>query len=71
VVAKVVTHQSAKLTFMGSSPIHASNSFRQPENSQLPATKQDLEQLRSEFHHGLDDLKESMRDNQTEILKAF
>jgi hypothetical protein len=24
VVAKLVTHQSAKLTFMGSSPIHAS-----------------------------------------------
>ena len=29
------------------------------------------EQLRSEFQHGFDDLKETMRDGQTEILKAF
>ena len=30
-----------------------------------------MEQLRSEFHHGFDDLKEAMRDVQTELLKAF
>ncbi|HMD70902.1 MAG TPA: hypothetical protein VKF41_06135 [Bryobacteraceae bacterium] len=48
------------------------------ENGHEPATKQDIvalkqdmEQLRSEFHHGFDDLKEAMRDGQTEILKAF
>ena len=39
------------------------------------ATKQDLreiaEQLRSEFQHGFDDLKETLRDSQTELLKAF
>ena len=29
------------------------------------------QQLRSEFQHGFDDLKETMRDGQTEILKAF
>ena len=34
-------------------------------------TKQDIEQLRSEFQHGFDDLKETMRDMQTEMLKAF
>jgi predicted nucleic acid-binding Zn-ribbon protein len=51
-----------------------------------PATKRDLNelgaqlrsdleertaQLRSEFQHGYDDLKETLRDNQTELLKAF
>ena len=47
-----------------------------------PATKGDLQQLRSEMqqlhdqlrsemNHQFDDLKESMRDGQTEILKAF
>jgi hypothetical protein len=47
-------------------------------NGDQPATRQDIEQLRtdleqqrSEFHHGFDDLKESMRDVQTEILRAF
>lgn len=33
--------------------------------------KQDIEQLRSEFQHGFDELKETMRDGQTELLKAF
>jgi hypothetical protein len=33
--------------------------------------KQDIEQNRSEFHHGFDDLKETLRDVQTELLKAF
>ena len=28
-------------------------------------------QLRSEFQHGFDDLKETMRDGQTELLRAF
>ncbi len=31
----------------------------------------DLSQLRAETHHGYDDLKETMRDMQTEMLKAF
>ena len=29
------------------------------------------DQLRSEFLHGFDDLKEAIRDSQTELLKAF
>lgn len=56
------------------------------ENGHEPATKADLtglgealrsemtnlgDQLRSEFQHGFDDLKETMRDMQTEMLKAF
>jgi len=45
------------------------------ENGHEPATKADMtrlgEQLRSEFQHGFDDLKETMRDMQTEMLKAF
>lgn len=47
-----------------------------------PATKGDItrlddkidekiEQLRSEFQHGFDELKETMRDGQTELLRAF
>lgn len=48
-------------------------------DSNAPATKGDLqgavhgavEQLRSEMQHQYDDLKETMRDVQTEILKAF
>jgi len=51
-------------------------------NGQEPATKADIaelrnemrqtaDMLRSEFQHGFDDLKESMRDIQTEMLKAF
>jgi hypothetical protein len=30
-----------------------------------------LGQVRSEFQHGFDDLKETIRDSQTEMLKAF
>jgi hypothetical protein len=41
------------------------------ENGDAPATKRDIEQLRSEFHHEFDDLKETFRDVQTELLKAF
>jgi hypothetical protein len=52
------------------------------EHGKEPATKADIallrsevhqqgEQLRSEFHHGFDHLKEAVRDNQTEVLKAF
>jgi hypothetical protein len=52
------------------------------ENGNQPATRrdieqlrsefrQDIEQLRSEFQHGFDELKETMRDGQTELLKAF
>jgi hypothetical protein len=41
------------------------------DNGNESATKQDVAQLRSEFQHGFDDLKEKMRDVQTELLKAF
>src|SRR5450631_4800073 len=52
------------------------------ENGHEPASKQDVEllrtemrsefkQVRSEFHHEFDELKETMRDVQTEILRAF
>lgn len=48
---------------------------RNMENGHEPATKADLrevaEQLRSEFHHEFDELKETMRDGQTELLRAF
>jgi DNA anti-recombination protein RmuC len=33
--------------------------------------KQNTEQLRAEFQHSFDDLKESIRDTQTEVLRAF
>ncbi|MGA3236394.1 MAG: hypothetical protein ABSG03_08840 [Bryobacteraceae bacterium] len=33
--------------------------------------KRDIEQNRSEFQHGFDDLRETLRDVQTELLKAF
>jgi predicted nucleic acid-binding Zn-ribbon protein len=43
-----------------------------------PATKGDvadlserLEMLRTEVQHGYDDLREAIRDSQTEMLKAF
>jgi len=41
------------------------------DNGHEPATKADIQQLRSEFQHGFDELKESMRDGQTELLRAF
>src|ERR1035441_7375943 len=52
------------------------------ENGHEPASKQDIEllrsevrseigQLRSDFHHEFDELKETIRDSQTEILRAF
>jgi uncharacterized protein YicC (UPF0701 family) len=52
------------------------------ENGNEPASKQDIEllrsevrsefeQVRSEFHHEFDEIKETMRDVQTEILRAF
>lgn len=45
------------------------------ENGHEPATKADLQeaaqQLRAEFQHGFDELKETMRDGQTELLRAF
>ena len=40
-------------------------------DSNAPATKQDIQMLRSEFQHGFDELKETVRDAQTELLKAF
>jgi len=48
------------------------------EDRNMPATKADLaaleeriEILRSEMQHSLQDLTETMRDGQTEVLKAF
>jgi hypothetical protein len=55
------------------------------DNRNDPATKADIsavkaditagneriDMLRSEFHHSFDELKETMRDAQTELLKAF
>ena len=41
------------------------------ENGHEPATKQDIVMLRSEMQHAFDDLKETFRDTQTELLKAF
>ena len=37
----------------------------------VPATKGDIEQLRSEMQHQFDELKETLRDSQTEVLQAF
>lgn len=41
------------------------------DNGNEPATKGDIQQLRSEFHHEFDELRETMRDVQTEMLRAF
>ena len=48
------------------------------DNGHEPATKADvaavnerIDILRSEFQHFFDELKETMRDSQTELLKAF
>jgi hypothetical protein len=52
------------------------------DNGNEPATKADLQalegrlnerhqMLRSEMQHAFDELKETMRDSQTELLKAF
>jgi hypothetical protein len=48
------------------------------DNGHQPATKQDLASVRQEvamlrsgMNHQFDDLKESFRDTQTELLKAF
>jgi hypothetical protein len=41
------------------------------ENGQEPATKQDFAMSLSEMQPTHDDLKEAMRDMQTELLKAF
>ena len=41
------------------------------ENGHEPATKQDVAMLRSEMQHRHDNFVETMRDVQTELLKAF
>lgn len=41
------------------------------DNGHEPATKQDVGQLRSEFQHGFDELKETLRDSETKLLQAF
>jgi hypothetical protein len=41
------------------------------ENGNERATKADIAQLRSEFQHGFDELKKTMRDGHTERLRAF
>ncbi|HYL73294.1 MAG TPA: hypothetical protein VEU96_03765 [Bryobacteraceae bacterium] len=40
-------------------------------NGDQPATKQDLELLRSEVNHGHDDLVERIHDSETRLLQAF
>ena len=37
----------------------------------IAAVNERIDMLRSEFQHGFDDLKETLRDSQTELLKAF
>jgi hypothetical protein len=41
------------------------------ENGNLPATKQDLEQVRSEMNHQYNDLMDRITDSETKLLKAF
>jgi BMFP domain-containing protein YqiC len=41
------------------------------DNGQQPATKEDVALLRSETQHLHDNVIETMRDVQTELLKAF
>ena len=40
-------------------------------SSEFEQLRSEFEQLRSEMSHQFDDLKETVRDGQTEILKAF
>ncbi len=39
--------------------------------TEMAELKQNVEEMRSEFHHAYDDLRETIRDTQTEMLKAF
>jgi hypothetical protein len=41
------------------------------DNGSAPATKQDIEQLRSEMNHGHRDLAERYMDGETRLLKAM
>lgn len=41
------------------------------ENGSVPATKQDIEQLRSEMNHQYSDVVERITDAETRLLKAF
>lgn len=41
------------------------------DDSNAPATKGDILQLRSEMNHQYDDLKETLRDSETRLLQAF
>src|SRR5437899_2391544 len=40
-------------------------------NGRLDVTNERIGMLRTEFHHAFDELRETMRDGQTELLKAF
>jgi hypothetical protein len=40
-------------------------------NGDSPATKQDLDQLRSEVNHVHEDLVERLNDTETRLLQAF
>ena len=40
-------------------------------NGDQSATKQDIQQLRSEVNHVHDDLVERIRDSETKLLQAF
>ena len=41
------------------------------DNGSAPATKQDIQQLRSEMGHQYNDLVERMADGETRLLNAF
>jgi hypothetical protein len=41
------------------------------ENGNAPATKKDIEQLRSEMSHQYNDVVERITDAETRLLKAF
>jgi hypothetical protein len=41
------------------------------DDANAPATKGDIEKLRSEVNHGYNDLVERIDDSKTELLRAF
>src|ERR1039457_6644863 len=45
--------------------------LRSEGRSEIGQLRSEFEQVRSEFHHEFDELKETIRDSQTEILRAF
>src|ERR1035441_2114204 len=47
------------------------NDLRSGVNELRSGVNERIDMLRSEFQHSFDELKETMRDAQTELLKAF